>query len=136
MKGSTTLNQTDDTDWRIFVNMQNSDYEIDENFGYSTTIQYSSVTRLDSASDYQTYNVIEFDTNSTSMSVSDIKIQGRTLDAQVVGDKVQFRFTEDFIGSSYYDFEFSSNLGSTFEIEGVAYKTGLIASLTSIDTFV
>lgn len=135
-KGGATLNQTNDNNWRIFIQNVDADYEISDNYGYRTTLRYDSMDAMENILDYTTYNVIEWDTNSTTMTTSDIKIVGAQPLIRIAGDKVQFCFTEDFSGMLYKDFQIGSGLGGDFEIEGIDFKHGLLSSLSSIDTAV
>jgi hypothetical protein len=75
-KGGATLNQTDDSNWRIFIQNVDADYEISDNYGYRTTLRYDSMDAMENILDYTTYNVIEWDTNSTTMTTSD-KIEAK-----------------------------------------------------------
>jgi hypothetical protein len=135
--GSVSLNQTTDNVWYISVTMTDADYAIDNHYGYRTCIDYTAVTAMEDELDAQTFNVIEFETNlTTGILSSDIKVIGHPeADVYISADKVGFAFTADFVGETTIQFEFSENIGSTFEVEAVVFGTGPSGTLTEIDDF-
>jgi hypothetical protein len=136
-KGSVAINETNDVHWYFTVMMVDANYEVTSDYGYSTTLDYSLVSDMDNTAAARTYNVIEFDCNDTDALVDDdITIKNHPeFTSKISGDKYQFYTTGTFVGSVTYEFEFSSNMGTTFEINAVAYKHGVLSSLTSIDSF-
>lgn len=117
---------------RLFIMMVDADEDVRTDMGYRTTLEYSAMTAMEDIALTQTYNIIRIETNTT-IADGDIELDGATADkVQISSVYIYFCFTIDFVGMVYYDFDLSSNLGSTFEVEEITFRTGTIASNTEI----
>jgi hypothetical protein len=117
---------------RLFIMMVDADEDVRTDMGYRTTLEYSAMTAMEDIALTQTYNIIRIECNTT-IADGDIELDGATASkVQISSVYIYFCFTQDFVGMVYYDFDLSSNLGSTFEVVEITFRTGTIASNTEI----
>lgn len=117
---------------RLFIMMVDADEDVRTDQGYRTTLEYSAMTAMEDIALTQTYNIIRIECNTT-IADGDIELDGATASkVRISSVYIYFCFTQDFVGMVYYDFDLSSNLGSTFEVVEITFRTGTIASNTEI----
>jgi hypothetical protein len=124
--GATTLNQTDQLYWTLYLNFNDAENQTDSDLGYKPHYDYSQITRMDEKEDTFIYNVLVITFNTTSITDSLVKISGITKDKVLVRNSQVEIYTRDSLtGANVIDMTLNENaLGITAEIISAAFATG------------
>jgi hypothetical protein len=127
---TSTINQTDQTDWEITIRFLDAESEINDTMGYKGYTNYSAGYKI------AVKNIIIIDTNATTAARSFIADTSLVGEYTIADDKIIIETNENYLGEQDFTLKFNTNLGVTYEIESLIYAFGTASEYTTLATMV